>query len=74
MENQQISEITLLDGTVVYCEGPMEVGARLYVWNPEVEVDIVVSIGEWTTETGGIIKVGEDGIIETVLINEYGTA
>lgn len=62
----EVSEVTLLDGSVVYCEGTMESGAVLYLWNPEVEFDVVVSVGEWTTEGGAKIVVGENGIIETV--------
>ena len=60
-----VSHTTLLDGTVVYCEGTMEPGAVLYILKSG-EFAIRQTAGEWITETGGTIVVGEDGIIETV--------
>ena len=56
----------LVDGTPVYTEGDLAVGAVLYVETPEGEEDVLAPIGKHETESGLIVTVGEGGLVEAM--------
>ena len=61
-EEVTMSESTLVDGTVVYTEGELAVGATLYVKTEEAEDPFAPSALHETTD-GMLITVGENGEI-----------
>ena len=61
-----LAEDVLVDGTPVYSEGALEVGATLYVKTPEGEEDVLAPIGKHETESGLIVTVGEGGLVESI--------
>ena len=61
----KMAEATLVDGTVVYTEGELAVGAVLYVSVAEGEAPFAPAGLHETTE-GLLITVGENGVIEGI--------
>jgi hypothetical protein len=61
----KMAEATLVDGTVVYTEGELAVGAVLYVSVEEGEAPFAPAGLHETTE-GLLITVGENGVIEGI--------
>jgi hypothetical protein len=64
-KKSQLAEQTLVDGTVVYTEGELEVGATLFVQTDEEDA-VFAPAGKHSTEDGLIITVGEGGVIEAI--------
>ena len=64
-EEVTMAEATLVDGTVVYTEGELAVGAVLYVSVEEGEAPFAPAGLHETTE-GLLITVGENGVIEAI--------
>ena len=62
----KLASDVLVDGTPVYTEGDLEVGAVLYVETPEGEEDVLAPIGKHETESGLIVTVGEAGLVESI--------
>lgn len=60
-----LAKSELVDGTVVYSEGDLEVGATLFV-ETEGEEDVFAPAGKHSTKDGSIITVGESGVIEAI--------
>lgn len=65
-EEVAMAEAELVDGTIVYAEGDLAVGATLYVKTPEGEEDVLAPIGKHETTSGLIVSVGEGGLIESI--------
>ena len=64
-ETVKMSEATLVDGTAVYTEGELAVGAILYVSTEEAE-DPFAPEGMHETSDGMMITVGENGEITSI--------
>lgn len=64
-KNVMMAEAVLVDGTEVYTEGDLAVGATLYVKVAEGE-DVLAPIGKHETTEGLIVTVGEAGLIESI--------
>ena len=63
----KLAESTLVDGTEVYTEGELEVGAILFVRAGEgVSEDPFAPAGKHETTDGAIITVGENGEISAI--------
>ena len=63
----KLAEATLVDGTEVYTEGELEVGAILFVRAGEgVSEDPFAPAGKHETTDGAIITVGENGEISAI--------
>ena len=63
----KMAEATLVDGTEVYTEGELEVGAILFVRAGEgVDEDPFAPAGKHETTDGAIITVGENGEISEI--------
>ena len=62
----KLASDVLVDGTPVYTEGDLEVGAVLYVETPEGEEDVLAPLGKHETESGLIVTVGEAGLVESI--------
>lgn len=62
----QLAADVLVDGTPVYSEGDLVVGATLYVETPEGEEDVLAPLGKHETESGLIVTVGEAGLVEAI--------
>ena len=63
----KMAEATLVDGTEVYTEGELEVGAILFVRAGEgVDEDPFATAGKHETTDGAIITVGENGEISAI--------
>lgn len=62
----KMANAVLVDGTPVYSEGELVVGATLYVKTPEGEEDVLAPLGKHELETGEIVTVGEAGLIESI--------
>ena len=65
-EKVLLAEAELVDGTIVYSEGDLAVGATLYVKTPEGEEDVLAPLGKHETKDGLIVSVGEGGLIEAI--------
>jgi tRNA-dihydrouridine synthase len=64
-ETVKMAEATLVDGTMVYTEGDLAIGAVLYV-STEEEVDPFAPEGMHETSEGMMITVGENGEITSI--------
>ena len=62
----QMAEATLVDGTEVYTEGELEVGAILFVRAGEGDEDPFAPAGQHETTQGQIVTVGENGEISEI--------